>query len=330
MVVLYPWQWKNQSPKREYEMSKNARCIYVKETIDLWTRDFGFVNPARPFKFRYEPRRYLSVADAQAVDGDFRKFLEGLGIVPSNSSNSASGNVTYLSNDQLVEDGGNVVDNHFGKAILSERFFENSNFSNIKPRQNLIHALEQSINASVLFIPDPGDTTGHADGIVSFIESDTLLIADYANRTSYATLKDLVNQTFPDLKTVRIPCLDVNVSAWKGRSAVGVYVNILYTDSSVYVPTFGREVEDARAIDIIRANVRSGRMVKTVNTARLSGLGGSIRCMTMQLKLSTPIAQRLYAESVPCSSSKGNAYKPYLPMILLSSTAIFLYLLREG
>lgn len=307
-------------------MSKNARCIYVKETIDLWTRDFGFVNPARPFKFKYQPRRYLTMADAQFIDGEFRKFLQGLGILPR-SNPAPQGNLTYFSNDQLTEDGGNVVDNHFGKAILSERFFENSNFSNIKPRQKLIQTLEQSINASVLFIPDPGDTTGHADGAVSFIEPDTLLIADYANRTSYTAMKNLVNQTFPDLKTVRLPCLDVNVSAWKGRSAVGVYVNILYTDSSVYVPTFERPVEDARAVSIIKANVRSGRKVKTVNTVRLSTLGGSVRCMTMQIKMSNPIARKLYAESVPCSPSKANGFQLYsLKFFLLISIIIPLYL----
>ena len=325
VLVLYPWQWKYQSPKRDYKMSKNARCIYVKENIDLWTRDFGFVNPTRPFKFKYQPRRYLSMADAQFVDGEFRKFLQGLGIFPGNTP-ASGGNLTYLSNDQLTEDGGNVVDNHFGKAILSERFFENSNFSSIKPRQKLIQTLEQSINASVLFIPDPGDTTGHADGAVSFIEPDTLLIADYANRTSYTTLKSLVNQTFPDLKIVRLPCLDVNVSAWKGRSAVGVYVNILYTDSNVYVPTFERPVEDARAVNIIKANVRSGRKVKTVNTVRLSTLGGSVRCMTMQIKMSNPIARKLYAESIPCSLSKANDFKPYSSTILFISTIIYLFL----
>ena len=326
--MLYPWQWKNLAPKQEYKMSRNARCIYVKENIDLWTRDFGFVNPNRPFKFRYQPKRYLSVADAQFVDEEFRKFLRGLGIAPGNST-SAGGNITYLSNEQLIEDGGNVVDNHFGKAILSERFFENSNFSNIKPRQKLIEALEQSINASVLFIPDPGDTTGHADGAVSFIEPDTLLIADYASRTSYTTLKNLTNAKFPDVKVVRLPCLDVNISAWKGRSAVGVYVNILYTDSSVYVPTFERQVEDTRAVNIVKANVKSGRKVKTINTARLSGLGGSVRCMTMQIKLSDPIARKLYEESVPCSASRSNGIEPCWPIILLLGSVIAVYRQHE-
>ena len=310
-------------------MSKNARCIYVKENIDLWTRDFGFVNPGRPFKFKYQPRRYLPVADAQFVDTEFRKFLKGLGIAPGNSS-STGRNITYLSNEQLIEDGGNVVDNHFGKAILSERFFENSNFSNIKPRQKLIEALEKSINASVLFIPDPGDTTGHADGAVSFIEPDTLLIAEYASRTSYTTLKNLTNIKFPDVKVVRLPCLDVNVSAWKGRSAVGVYVNILYTDSSVYVPTFERKLEDTRAVDIVRANVKSGRKVKTINTARLSGLGGSVRCMTMQIKMSNPIARKLYEDSVPCSTSRCNGIEPYWPIILLLGSIIVIYRQHEG
>lgn len=305
-------------------MPKSARCIYVKENIDLWTRDFGLVNPERPFKFKYEPRRYLSVADSTYIDGEFRKFLKGLGISPANTP-GAGGNATYLYNDQLVEDGGNVVDNHFGKAILSERFFENSNLSNIKPRQKLIESLEKSINASVLFIPDPGDTTGHADGVVSFIENDTLLIADYSNGASYNSLKNLVNQTFPDLKLVRMPCPDSNISEWKGRSAVGVYVNILYTDSSVYVPVFDKPGNDKTAVDIVKANVRGGRKVKTVNTARLSRLGGSVRCMTMQLKMSHPIAQQLFTASEVCTVNDGRRLEfAWVLVLLLCALQVFL------
>ena len=326
VIVLYPWQWKYQSPKRDYKLSNNARCIYVKENIDLWTRDIGFVNPARPFKFTYEPRRYLSVADSRFVDGQFRKFLTGLGIMPANTP-GFMGNATYLSNDQLIEDGGNVVDNHYGKAIISERFFENSNFSSIKPRQKLIQTLEQSINSSVLFIPDPGDTTGHADGVVSFIEPDTLLIADYPNTASYTTLKNLVNKTFPDLKIVRMPCPESNISAWKGRSAVGVYVNILYTDSSVYVPTFKKPANDKNAIDIVKANVKSGRKVKAVDTARLSRLGGSVRCMTMQIKMSHPIARKLYDASVPCATSKGTGFDAIRAFTLFLGNAVLVYVL---
>lgn len=300
--MLYPFKWLAEKRKRGHIISPHARCIHVKETLDLWTRDFGFVNPVRPFKFKYEPKRYLSVANSRYVDGQFRKFLTGLGILPAGTP-GLNGNAKYLHNDQLIEDGGNIVDNHDGKAILSERFFENNNATLITPRQKLIETLEQSINASVLFIPDPGDTTGHADGVVSFIEPDTLLIADYPNAASFSSLQKLVNQKFPRVKTVKLPCPDANVSNWKGRSAVGVYVNILYTDSSVYVPAFGKPTDDKAAVDIVRANVGSGRKVKTVNTALLSTLGGSIRCMTMQLKMSDPIARKLYAASKACADS---------------------------
>ena len=289
VVVLYPQQWKSGSGKRNFNLS-SARCIYTNEEIDLWMRDFGFVNPNRPVKFKYEPKGYLSSADAKFVDSSFRKFLSSRGITG------------FISNDLLTVDGGNVVDNHYGKAVVSERFFKNSNSSSLKTRQDLVRSLEQSINASIAFVPDPMDTTGHADGIVSFIEPDTLLIADYSDQNFFTQVQRIINNTFPDIKTVRMPCPESNISEWHGRSAVGVYVNILYTDSSVYVPTFNKPASDREAVQIVKANVKRGRKVKTIDTARLSLQGGSVRCMTMQVTWSNPIAQKLYKESVPCTN----------------------------
>ncbi|XP_065064068.1 uncharacterized protein LOC135690435 [Rhopilema esculentum] len=297
VVVLYPQQWRSGSDKRNFNLS-SARCIYTNEEIDLWTRDFGFVNPNRPVKFKFEPKGYLSKAYAKFVDSSFRKFLSSRGVTG------------FVSNDLLTVDGGNVVDNHYGKAVVSERFFKNSNSSSLKTRQDLVRSLEQSLNATIAFVPDPLDTTGHADGMVSFIEPDTLLIGDYNDQSFFTEVKRMINKTFPDIKTVRMPCPDSNISDWHGRSAVGVYVNILYTDSSVYVPAFNKPASDREAVQIVKAHVTRERKVKTIDTARLSLQGGSVRCMTMQFTWSNPIAQKLYKESVPCRNvtSKMTAF----------------------
>ena len=74
---------------------------------------------------------------------------------------------------------------------------------------------------------------------------------------------------------------------------MGAYVNILLTDSSVYVPQFGKANLDSKAYEIVRQNTY--RRVVSVDTGRLSHMGGSIRCMSWQISMSNPLATELLA-----------------------------------
>eukprot|EP00112_Aurelia_sp_Birch-Aquarium-sp1_P024880 Seg8036.2 transcript_id=Seg8036.2/GoldUCD/mRNA.D3Y31 product="putative agmatine deiminase" protein_id=Seg8036.2/GoldUCD/D3Y31 len=151
----------------------------------------------------------------------------------------------------------------------------------------------------VAIIPDPRDTTGHADGVVSFIDTNVLLIGDYCDAKYYKEVKEAVEEAFPDLIIIKMPCMDdkqekskKKKSNWRGfSSAVGAYVNILLTDSSVYVPHFGKAEVDSQALEIVSKNTQ--RRVVTVDTGKLSHMGGSVRCMSWQICQSHPLAMAL-------------------------------------
>ena len=174
-------------------------------------------------------------------------------------------------------------------------------FSTSLPFQSLKRELEKQLGMKVAIIPDPRDTTGHADGVVSFIDTDVLVIADYCDAAYYKLVKDAVEEVFPYLTIIKMPCMSAKKDTskkkkphWRGfSSAVGAYVNILLTDSSVYVPQFGKANLDSKALEIVRKNTY--RRVVSVHTERLSHMGGSIRCMSWQISMSNPLATEMLA-----------------------------------
>ena len=150
----------------------------------------------------------------------------------------------------------------------------------------------------VAIIPDPRDTTGHADGVVSFIDTNTLAIGDYCDDKYYHAVEDAVAEKFPDLNIIKVPCMDDKKAKptkkpnWRGfSSAVGAYVNCLLTDSTVYVPQFNKADNDKTAVDVLTMN--TSRRVVTVDTSRLSHMGGSVRCLSWQIRSSEPLARAL-------------------------------------
>ncbi|XP_065051630.1 putative agmatine deiminase isoform X2 [Rhopilema esculentum] len=280
VLVLFPSKFMSSDGSYGGFDFGDAYVLPVDESIDLWMRDFGLVSPYKPVKFIYGSD-YLSRSDARYVDNSFRKLLSRYGGFPKES--------------RLILDGGNVVDNGVDKAIITDRFY----YDNPKQDETVLRKeVEAALDMTVAIIPDPRDTTGHADGVVSFIDTNVLAIGDYCDAKYYKLVKEAVEEIFPDLTIVKVPCMDDGKSKptkspnWRGfSSSVGSYVNSLLTDSTVYVPQFNKADNDQIALDIVQKNTH--RRVVTVDTSRLSHMGGSVRCMSWQISSSDPLAKAL-------------------------------------
>ena len=128
-------------------------------THDIWLRDFMPVKTksGKYISFRYEPR-YLK--DYPELRTDFRRE-----IAPSLSLE----NLVY---SDINLDGGNIVFSPSREtAVISDRIFmENRNYSSAE----LVQELEQLLEARVIIIPSlRSDMTGHADGMVRFVNENT-------------------------------------------------------------------------------------------------------------------------------------------------------------
>lgn len=83
-----------------------------------------------------------------------------------------------VDNSDILIDGGNVIKGA-NKVIMCDKVFrENPHYT----EKQLIRELERVFEVGkIVFIPtDPTDEIGHADGMVQFLDDNTVLINDYS------------------------------------------------------------------------------------------------------------------------------------------------------
>lgn len=131
---------------------------FLSSTKDIWCRDYMPIQleKERFVQFRYEPsylKEYLELqSDTKAVCKENR-------LNPKFS--------------KINLDGGNVV-NWTDRAIISDRIFqENPEYTD---KSKLIAELEKLLEVELIVIPQINtDITGHADGMVRFLDKSTLI-----------------------------------------------------------------------------------------------------------------------------------------------------------
>ena len=258
----------------------NAHLIETDESLDMWMRDFPPCMPNQQIKFTYRPQ-YLSSAQAKLDDSYYQKFARLVGL-------------PKLQHSDLVLEGGNIVENGVDAAITTGRVFqENPNMT----KRELVKELEATINRKVVVVEDPGDTTGHSDGIVSFVEEDVLLIALFDGPDDagyYKSVKKAVLEVFPSLKVTPLPCYIKKSESHGFASAEGSYANSLVTNNAVYVPFFSKQTSNEKALAVFQSSTDKD-VVAVEAAGKLADLGGSVRCMTWQIDQDHPVAKALFA-----------------------------------
>ena len=258
----------------------NAHLIEVDQFLDLWMRDYPPCMPNQQIKFRYRPQ-YISTAQAKFDEGNFQSFARIVGL-------------PELQQSDLVLEGGNIVENGVDAAITTERAHEdNSNLT----KKEFVEELENTINRKVVVLPDPQDTTGHADGIVSFVEENVLLISLFDDADGpgfYDEMKNAVLQVFPNITVVPLPCYIKKSESHGFATAEGSYANSLVTNNAVYLPFFANQTSNQRAFDVFQRSTKKV-VVPVHNAGKVPVLGGSLRCMTWQIDQDHPVAQALFA-----------------------------------
>jgi len=233
---------------------------------DIWMRDFTPVIPTRPILFRYAAAAQGDdQPTADWVQAEFLRFAKRHGLRFRRTSR--------------ILDGGNVVDNGRDKAIVTDRFLSDNRLSKAKA----IALLQKELGVEqVAILPaDPEDHLGHADGMALFIASNTIALTSYGGKFQ-KTLKHELHKAFPDIQIIELET-QFDTEAWDPRfgSAKGVYANATVTDDYIYLPTYGMET-DAKAIEQIRAH--TDLEIVTVDASQVSQMGGSVRCLTGQMK----------------------------------------------
>ena len=225
---------------------------------DIWARDYMPIRTKRGryISFRYEPS-YL--ADDPQLKTNYKTDIAPHFTLP----------VTY-SNINL--DGGNVVFSPSkAKAVITDRVFsENPEYD----KNTLLLELGNLLEAEIIIIPSlKSDMTGHADGVVRFVNENTMI----GNASPYKNGYE--QKVKMSLKKHGISCLDFPYFDSDGESAVGSYLNFLETDKHIFLPVFS-DAQDETAVK--RAKEIFDKKIVAVNINSIAEAGGILNCISWE------------------------------------------------
>jgi agmatine/peptidylarginine deiminase len=245
---------------------------FIKSTKDIWCRDYMPVQTesGKLIQFKYDPSYLKGKKEWEESRSDVKEICEKNNIVATESD--------------INLDGGNVLICD-GRAIISDRIYsENPD----KTREELRKELAMLLECEIIVIPSlnkTADFTGHADGMVRFVDRNTVLGIKYDDRYKKDWWKNTqkVLDTY-NISFIEVPFFEDEPDREHPESAIGVYVNYLEVNDLIVVPVFGRE-EDARAIEIIQ-KAFPNKQIETINYNDVAKEGGLLNCTTWVVKKS--------------------------------------------
>lgn len=178
----------------------------------------------------------------------------------------------------IIIDGGNLT-RCSNKVIMTDRVFkENPAYE----RKKLVNELYELLQVDkIYFVPEqPGDFTGHSDGMVRFIDEYTVIINDYKQEKEefYRAFEIAIHNA--GLDYITIPYNVYNNES--NNQANGVYINYLQMENIVMIPTFGMK-GDELAIKQLET-IFAGKTITTIESNEIANDGGILNCITWNIR----------------------------------------------
>lgn len=247
-----------------------VRYAFLKRTKDIWCRDYMPVQieSGKLIQFKYEPSYLKGKREWEESRSDVKEVCR------LNNINAQDSDINL--------DGGNVLICD-GRAIISDRLFsENPN----KNREELIRELSKLLECEIIIIPalksKDEDLTGHADGMVRFVNRNTILGNKLSNEYQYIQkgMQKVIEQY--GMKYIDVPFFEVK-DREHPLSAIGIYVNYLEVNNLIVLPVFGRE-EDEEVISILKETFPD-KIIEPINYNDVAQEGGLLNCTTWVVTL---------------------------------------------
>lgn len=240
----------------------DVKYAFLKGTKDIWCRDYMPIQTesGKFIQFKYDPSYLKGNKEWEASRSDVKEVCRVNGIEAQFSD--------------INLDGGNVLICD-GRAILSNRIFsENSNWD----KEKLVSELSKLLECEIIIIPaENDDMTGHADGMVRFVNRNTIVGNKLADEYKYwrEGMEKVIEQY--GLKYIDIPFF-LPKDPKHPHSAIGIYVNYLEVNNLIVMPVFGRD-EDKHAVDVLRQTFPD-RVIETIDYNDVAQEGGLLNCTT--------------------------------------------------
>ncbi|MDO4525914.1 MAG: agmatine deiminase family protein [Bacteroidales bacterium] len=244
----------------------SVKYAFLKGTKDIWCRDYMPVQTesGKFIQFRYEPSYLKGNKEWEESRSDVKEVCRM--------------NNIHAQISDINLDGGNVLICE-GRAILSDRIFsENPE----RTERELIDELGKLLECEIIIIKalnsKDEDFTGHADGMVRFVNRNTILGNRLADDYKY-----IQDDRRKIIEKYNLKYIDVPFFTTDNRdSAIGIYVNYLEVNDLIVVPVFGRD-EDKEAVDIIQ-KAFPNKVIETINYDEVALEGGLLNCTTWVIR----------------------------------------------
>lgn len=234
-------------------------------TKDIWARDYMPVQISenRYVQFSYNPD-YLQSRIWKHTISNVDEICEAIDLKPDKCD--------------IVVDGGNIVKSE-NKVILCDKvFLENPGYE----RSDLSKKLREVMDVDqLIFVPrQPGDFTGHADGMVRFLDHDTVLINGFGKRQAnfQKAFKTALDKA--GLDYIEITYHPDNNR--KASQANGIYINFLQMKDAIILPTFGMPEDDLALKQF--ETLFPGYAIKPLESNGIADEGGILNCIAWNIK----------------------------------------------
>ena len=240
----------------------------VRDCQDIWIRDAAPVQASTDdfVQFRYWPD-YLRGSHEHLVTGP--STFCGLPFLKK------------VKRSRLIIDGGNIVGTT-RTAILTEKVFAENpqrNRSEVEIELRRLLQVER-----LIFIPkEPYDAIGHSDGMVRFIDEETVVLNDYSG--IYPGLSDRLTSSLKrhGLQVALLPYQPEQQKTDGIDSAAGNYVNFLRVGSVFIVPSYGTPADAEGILRLQRLCPQA--VVTSIPSLHLAREGGVLQCVTWTIRV---------------------------------------------
>lgn len=251
---------------REIIKHNNFNHSHISGTKDYYCRDYMPIQLTKNefVQFKFQPDYLINRPER----------LEFV----TNTNNVLKKNV-FLENfrikqSELILDGGNIIKSE-NKVIITDKVAKDNNLTveQIKPE------LEKILKVKVIVIPSyPGEETGHADGIIRFLNENTVLTINLENETNDWKEKLIFEINKAGLKMFSLPKAKSPEKDWR-------YINYLQVSNNIIVPSFKNNRESDKIIIPYMKNLfqRFGYNIVTLDADRISENGGVLNCFTWNI-----------------------------------------------
>lgn len=193
--------------------------------------------------------------------------------------------LTPIQESVVILDGGGV-EIQGGIGIVTERVFtDNYWYCKDALTGKLMETLK--LKQMIVIPVEPGDETGHVDGVVRFVGEGRVVMNDYSQLTiegacraeAYGRrVEKMLRQA--GLRVEKLPYAPTDSLGPDGMPpAIGCYTNFLRVDNLVILPQFQLK-EDAQALSTCQQIFEGSVTVETVDCSTLAWDGGVLNCVS--------------------------------------------------